>query len=67
MEGKKLYKSRTDRKVAGVCAGLGEYLGLDTTIVRLCWILGTVFTVGCVGVIAYLIFAAVIPDAPVDM
>ena len=66
MEGKKLYKSRTDRKVTGVCAGMGEYLGLDATVVRLGWILITLFTAGCVGILAYIICAAVIPEAPVE-
>ena len=32
---KQLYKSNTNRKVAGVCGGIGEYLGIDPTIVRL--------------------------------
>ena len=38
---KKLYRSRKDRKIAGVCGGIGEYLGIDPTILRViflvCW------------------------------
>lgn len=63
---KKLYKSQKDRKLSGVCAGLGEYLGLDATLIRLCWVLGTLFTAGCVGVIGYIVCVAVIPEKPVN-
>ena len=36
---KQLYRSRTNRKIAGVCGGLGEYMNLDPTVVRLIWVL----------------------------
>ena len=36
---KKLYKSNTDKKICGVCGGIAEYLGIDSTEVRLIWIL----------------------------
>ena len=42
-ESKKLYRSRTDRKIAGICAGLGTYFGIDPTVVRLLFVLGLVF------------------------
>ena len=64
MEEKKLYKSVKDRKISGVCAGLGDYLGIDATLIRLGWILGSLFT-GCIlGLIAYFVCSVVIPDAP---
>ena len=39
----KLYKSRTDRKICGVCGGIAEYLGIDSTIVRLITVLLVAF------------------------
>lgn len=62
MAAKKLYKSRRDRKIAGVCGGIGEYFGIDSTIVRLIWLFLALF-VGS-GILAYIIAALVIPDIP---
>lgn len=59
---KKLYRSRTDKKVCGVCGGLAKYLGMDVTIIRLIVVLLTLFVGG--GLIAYLICALVIPEEP---
>ena len=58
---KKLYRSTTNKTIAGVCAGLAEYLNIDPTIVRVIWAL-----VGLSGggVIAYLICALIIPEKP---
>lgn len=41
---KKLYKSDVDRKLCGVCGGIAEYLGIDSTIVRLIWVVLVVFS-----------------------
>ena len=60
MENKKLYKSRTNKKIAGVCGGLAEYLNIDPTIVRLVWVLATLF-VGC-GILAYIIALIIMPQ-----
>ena len=59
---KKLYKSTTDRKLCGVCAGIANYLNIDPTVVRLLWALITFL--GGAGVIAYIVCALVIPDEP---
>ena len=59
---KKLYRSATDRKLAGVCGGIAEYLEVDPTIVRLGWVVLSL-VLGS-GVLAYLVCALVIPDAP---
>ena len=59
---KKLYRSRIDRKIAGVCSGLGEYFGIDPTVVRLLFVLGLIFVGGTL--LAYLILAIVIPEEP---
>ncbi len=59
---KKLYKSNTDKKLDGVCAGIGEFFGIDPTIIRLAW----VFITLCAGagILAYIIAAIVIPRKP---
>lgn len=59
---KKIYRSKTDRKIAGVCGGLAEYLGMDSTIVRLVWLL--VVLLGGTGVLLYIIAALVMPEEP---
>jgi len=59
---KKLYRSKTDQKLCGVCSGIAEYLNVDPTIVRLIWVL-LVLCAGS-GVLAYLICALIIPEKP---
>ena len=58
---KKLYRSNKDKKLAGVCGGLAEYLGMDATVVRLIWALLTVCT-AFAGLIAYIVCALIIPE-----
>ncbi len=57
---KKLYKSNVDKKFCGVCGGIAEYFNIDSTMIRLAWILFTAF--GGSGVIAYIVAALVMPD-----
>ena len=59
---KKLYKSRTNKKLCGVCGGLAEYLNIDATIVRL--ILAFAILFAGTGILAYILAALVIPDQP---
>ena len=59
---KRLYKSATDKKHDGVCAGIAEYLGIDPTVIRLLWVFATLF-VGA-GILAYIIAAIVMPRKP---
>ena len=61
---KKLYRSKSDKKLAGVCGGLAEYLNMDPTVVRLIWVLVSIFAGA--GLIAYLICALIIPENPDD-
>lgn len=56
---KKLYLSDSDKKIAGVCGGIGEYFGLDSNLVRLLWILA-IFCAGT-GFLAYLVIWAITP------
>lgn len=59
---KKLYKSRTDKKICGVCGGIAEYFNVDSTLVRLALVLFC--CVGGSGVLAYIIAALVMQDDP---
>ncbi len=61
---KRLYLSATDKKLAGVCGGLGEYFEIDSTIIRLAWVIMTILTGIAPGVLGYIIAAMVIPKAP---
>jgi len=59
---KRLYKSRTDRVIAGVCGGVGEYFNIDPVLVRIVWVLLSVL--GGSGILAYIIGIVIIPEAP---
>ena len=61
MEQKKLVRTRDNRKISGVCGGIGEYLNVDSTVVRLVWAIGTFFSAGAV-IILYLIAAVIMPE-----
>ena len=58
---KKLYRSMMDKKLCGVCGGIGEYFDIDPTIVRLAWILFA--CLGGSGLLAYIICAIIIPQS----
>ncbi len=62
MTDKKLYKSTTDKKICGVCGGLGEFLGLDSSIVRIIWALLSLC--GGSGLLLYIICALILPEKP---
>ena len=59
--GRVLVRRRDGRMLAGVCAGVADYLGLDVTVVRVIWAVVAVITGGA-GVLAYLVAWAIIPD-----
>jgi phage shock protein PspC (stress-responsive transcriptional regulator) len=61
---KRLYKSRTDRKIAGVCGGLAEYMDIDPTIVRLATLLVMLMTAIIPMLIVYIIGCLIIPEQP---
>lgn len=62
MEGKKLYRTRNNRTICGVCGGIGQFFNIDPTLIRLGWILFS--CLGGSGILAYIIAAIVIPDRP---
>jgi phage shock protein PspC (stress-responsive transcriptional regulator) len=58
-EYKKLYRSRMDRRVCGVCGGIGEYFSIDPTLIR---VLFVIFGLTGSGILAYIIAAIIIPE-----
>ena len=59
---KRLYRSKDDRMISGVCAGLAEYIDIDPTIVRLLFVLG--LFAGGATFWAYLVMMMVVPEEP---
>lgn len=62
MNGKRLYKSATNRQISGVCGGLAEYFEVDTTLVRLAFVL--LALLGGPGIILYIALAIAMPERP---
>ena len=59
---KRLYRSHVNCMLCGVCVGFAEYFEIDPTLVRLAWILISVFSAFTLGILAYVIAAIVIPN-----
>ena len=59
---KKLYRSRKDRWLAGICGGIAQYFELDPTIIRVLFVLLSVFAGG--GILVYIILWLIIPQEP---
>ncbi len=59
---KRLYRSRTNRVLGGVCGGIGNYMNVDPVLIRVAWVVGF-FALG-LGFLAYLISWIIIPDEP---
>lgn len=62
MKNSKLHRSKSDRKIAGVCGGLAEHFGIDATIIRIVWAL-SVIMLGT-GFWVYVVCALLIPEEP---
>ena len=58
---KKLYRSKKDKMIAGVCGGLAEYTNVDPTVMRVLFVIATVFTGIVPGIIVYTALALIIP------
>jgi phage shock protein PspC (stress-responsive transcriptional regulator) len=67
MNQKKLYKSTQDKKLCGVCGGIAEYFDVDSTVIRLAWVVFTLL--GGSGLLAYIIAAIIMKEDPgyIDM
>jgi phage shock protein C len=62
---KRLMRSVTDRKIAGVCGGVADYLEMDSSVVRIIWVLLAIFPIPLSAVLGYLVAWLVMPEAPV--
>ena len=63
MNTRKLYRKKREGMICGVCAGIGEYIGLDPTVIRLVWaLLGCTF----IGIVMYFVAAVIIPSDPCE-
>ncbi len=60
MESKRLYRSRNQCMICGVCGGIAEYFNVDPTIIRLAWVLFSL--AGGSGLLVYFIAAIIIPE-----
>ena len=58
---KRLYRSKNERMLGGVCAGLGEYLDVDPAVIRLIWVVITILSIGA-GIIVYILAWIIIPE-----
>lgn len=61
---RKLVRPRADRKIAGICAGLGNYLGLDPIVVRLIWVFLTFVSGLLPGIVVYVLAWIIVPEEP---
>lgn len=61
MSNKKLYRSQRDKKLCGVCGGIAEYFNIDSTLIRLLWV---IFSFAGCGIIVYIIAAIIMPNNP---
>lgn len=59
---KRLYRSRKENSIAGVCGGIAEFFGIDPTIVRLLFVAFAL--AGGPGIVVYIILALIIPEEP---
>jgi len=64
MADKRLYLSQRDKKIGGVCGGLAEYLGVDSTLIRVLWIVAAVIFGS--GILAYIIAWLLMPQRPYE-
>ncbi len=63
---KKLYRSRIQKMIGGVCGGIAEYFDMDVSVIRILWVIATLLSAG-VGVIVYLIMLIVFPEPPFEI
>ncbi len=66
VSGKKLYRSRTQKMIAGVCGGLAEYFTVDVSIVRILFVIGTLVTAGF-GIIVYIVMGIIFQEQPENL
>ena len=62
MTNKKLYKSSTDKKLCGVCAGIANFFNIDPTIIRVIFAIAAIFTTGFPFTLLYIVLAFILPE-----
>ena len=67
LQNKRLYRSRDESRLAGVCGGLGTYMDLDPVFVRVIWVVGTCITGFIPGIVAYLLAWIIMPEQPLPV
>jgi len=67
LQNKRLYRSRDESRLAGVCGGLGAYMDLDPVFVRVIWVVGTCITGFIPGIVAYLLAWIIMPEQPLPV
>jgi phage shock protein PspC (stress-responsive transcriptional regulator) len=63
---KKLYRSRSQKMVGGVCGGLSDYFDIDVSVIRVLWVIGTLLSIG-LGVLAYIVMLIIFPEQPEEL
>lgn len=58
---KRLYRSKSDRMISGVCGGMGAYFNIDSSFIRIGWVLATLFSIG-IGVLIYILLIFILPE-----
>lgn len=61
-----LRRSRRHKMIAGVCGGLAEWLGWDPTVVRILYVLVSIFSAAFPGILVYLLLWIIMPKAPAE-
>ena len=64
---RRLYRSRTETQLTGLCGGLGLYFAVDPVLIRLLWVIATLITGVVPGVVAYLIGWLIVPLEPLPV
>jgi len=60
---KRLYRSEKNKMIAGICGGIGEYFDIDPTLVRIIYVIVSVFSIAFPGILVYLILWVIIPHS----
>lgn len=63
---KKLYRSRVNKKISGLCGGLGNYFKIDPVFIRLLFLFVCFFTIGVPAILAYIIATIIVPLEPIN-
>ena len=63
---KKLMRSRKNKMIAGVCGGIAEYFNMDPTLVRIIYVLVSIFSIAFPGILVYIILWLIIPESEIS-